>query len=112
MAKVLDLNKLVEFSQKQGLLNSMEDRRRVKKDVLKTRSFNLVLICLETGQEIPPRPEPYEVCFYVIEGQGTFTVGDKQAELNAGSMIFAPANVARGIKSAKRLSVLGIQQAH
>ncbi len=100
--EVWDLIKLAEFSKTQ----------RVKKELCKTKWFNIVLVCLETGQEIPPRPEPYEVCFYVIEGQGTFTVGDKQAELNAGSMIFAPANVARGIKSAKRLSVLGIQQAH
>jgi quercetin dioxygenase-like cupin family protein len=100
--EVWDLTKLAEFSKTQ----------RVKKDLCKTKWFNIVLVCLETGQEIPPRPEPYEVCFYVIEGQGTFTVGDKQAELNAGSMIIAPANVARGIKSTKRLSVLGIQQAH
>jgi quercetin dioxygenase-like cupin family protein len=77
-----------------------------------TKMFNIMLVCLETSQEIPPRPEPYDVCFYVIKGQGTFTVGNKQTELKAGSMIFAPANVARGIKSTKRLSILGIQEAH
>jgi quercetin dioxygenase-like cupin family protein len=112
MAKVLDLNKLVEFSQKQGLLNTMEDRRRVKKDILKTRSFNLVLICLEAGQEIPSRPEPYDVCFYVVDGKGAFTVGDEQAELTRGGMIFAPANEARGIRSLERLTILGIQEPH
>jgi len=99
---VWDLTKLAEFSKTQ----------RVKKDVCKTKMFNIVLVCLETGQEIPPRPEPYDVCFYVIEGKGTFTVGNKQTELSAGSMIFAPANAARGIKSNKRLSILGIQEAH
>ena len=97
-----DLTKLTEFSETQ----------RIKKDICKTKMFNIVLVCLETGQEIPPRPEPYDVCFYVMEGQGTFTVGNKQTELKAGSMIFAPANVARGIKSTKRLSILGIQEAH
>ena len=112
MAKVLDLNKLVEFSQKQGLLNTMEDRRRVKKDVLKTRSFNLVLICLEAGQEIPSRPEPYDVCFYVVDGKGAFTVGDEQVELTRRGMIFAPANEARGIRSLERLTILGIQEPH
>jgi quercetin dioxygenase-like cupin family protein len=112
LAKVLDLNKLVEFSQKQGLLNTMEDRRRVKKDVLKTRSFNIVLICLEAGQEIPSRPEPYDVCFYVADGKGAFTVGDEQVELARGGMIFAPANEARGIKSRERLILLGIQEPH
>lgn len=112
MAKVFDLNKLVEFSQKQGQLNTMEDRRRVKKDVLKTSNFNLVLICLETGQEIPSRPEPYGVCFYVIDGKGVFTVGNKQVELTCGGMIFAPANEARGIKSIETLKLLGIQEPH
>ena len=97
-----DLTKLAEFSK----------TNRIKKDVCKTKMFNIVLVCLETGQEIPPRPEPYDVCFYVMEGQGTFTVGNKQTELKAGSMIFAPANVARGIKSIERLSILGIQETH
>ncbi|MFP3984737.1 MAG: cupin domain-containing protein [Candidatus Bathyarchaeia archaeon] len=101
-SEVWNLTQLTEFSK----------TRRVKKDVCKTKMFNIVLVCLETGQEIPPRPEPYDVCFYVIEGQGTFTVGNKQTELNADSMIFAPANVARGIRSTKRLSILGIQEAH
>jgi len=90
----------------------MEERRRVKKDVLKTSNFNVVLICLETGQEIPSRPEPYAVCFYVIDGKGVFTVGSEQAELTSGGMIFAPASEARGILSRERLTLLGIQDPH
>ena len=99
---VWDLTELAEFSESD----------RVKKDVCKTRMFNIVLVCLEAGQEIPPRPEPYDVCFYVIEGEGTFTIGDRREGLKAGSMTFAPANVARGIKSTQRLTILGIQEAH
>jgi len=99
---VWNLTELAEFSRTD----------RIKKDICKTRMFNIVLVCLETGQEIPPRPEPYDVCFYVMEGRGVFTVGDREAELTAGSMTFAPANVARGIKSTQRLTVLGIQEAH
>jgi len=47
---VWDLTKLAEFS----------DVQRVKKDLCKTKMFNIVLVCLETGQEIPPRPEPID----------------------------------------------------
>jgi len=108
----VDVNKLVAFSQKQGLLTTMEDRRRVKQDLIKTSNFNIVLICLEAGQEIPSRPEPYGVCFYVISGKGAFSVGDEQYELMDGNMIFAPAGVARGIKSVERLTLLGIQDPH
>ena len=100
--EVWDLNELAEFS----------TTERVKKDVRRTRMFNTVLVCLETGQEILPRPEPYDVCFYVVDGRGVFTVGDREAELTSGSMTFPPANVARGIKSTQRLTVLGIQEAH
>lgn len=96
-----DLTKLAEFSETQ----------RVKKDICKTNMFNVVLVCLEAGQVIPPRPEPYDVCFYVMEGKGTFTVGDERKDLKGGSIIFVPANVARGIKSIERLTILGIQEA-
>lgn len=112
MAKIVNVNKLAEFSHKEGVLNTMEDRRRVKKDVLKTKSFNIVLICLDSGQEIPSRPEPYEVCFYIIDGSGTFSVGEEKHDLAKGNIVFAPANVARGIKSKERLTLLGIQEPH
>jgi len=112
MTEIFDLKKLAVFSQKHGQLNTVEDRRRVKTDLLKTRNFNVVLICLEAGREIPSRPEPYAVCFYVIDGKGTFTVGNQKVELTRGEMIFAPADKARGILSVERLTLLGIQDPH
>jgi len=108
----IDLKRLAKFSEDKGLLDTMEKRRRVKKDLLQTRSFNLVLVCLNEGQEIPPRPEPYDVCFYVVEGSGTFTVGNEKADLSAGKVIFAPANVSRGMKCKEQMIVLGIQEPH
>jgi len=109
---VINLKRLVTFSQDKGFLNTMEKRKLVKRDLLKTRNYNLVLVCLESDQEIPPRPEPYDVCFYVVEGSGTFTVGNEKANLHRGEMVFAQAHVPRGIKSKERLVVLGIQEPH
>jgi len=97
-----NLSEMVEFSKSQ----------RVKKDICKTKMFNVVLVYLEAGQEIPSRPEPYDVCFYIIDGSGIFTVGGEKLDLKQGEMIFAPANVARGIKAEERLALLGIQEAH
>jgi len=102
VAKMVDLHSLIEFSEKKGALTTMEDRQRVKKNVLETRNFNVVSICLDSDQEIPSRPEPYDVCFYIIDGNGTFTVGNEKFDLTKGNMIFAPANTARGIKSKER----------
>ena len=112
MTEKFDLKKHAVFSQKHGQLNTVEARRRVKTDLLKTRSFNVVLICLEAGQKIPSRPEPYGVCFYVISGKGAFSVGNEQFELTGGNMIYAPADEARGILSMERLTLLGIQDPH
>ena len=112
MENVINLNKLVEFTSGKHLLDTMQDRQRVKKNVLKTKSFNVVLICLKSGQEIPSRPEPYEVCFYIIDGSGIFSVGKEKYDLFKGNMVFVPANAARGIKSKERLTVLGIQAPH
>jgi quercetin dioxygenase-like cupin family protein len=109
---VINLKGIVQFSEDKGLLDTMEKRRRVKKDLLKTRSFNLMLVCLERGQEIPPHPEPYDVCFYIVEGSGTFTVGNDKADLSAGEMVFAPANISRGIKCKEQMIILGIQEPH
>jgi len=97
-----NLTELAEFSNAQ----------KVKKDLCKTKWFNIILVCLETGQEIPSRPEPYDVCFYVIDGHGTITVGAEKVDVAQGKMVFAPADIARGIKSRNQLTILGIQQPH
>jgi len=110
--KIISLNKLVEFTQEKGLLETREKRKLAKKNLLKTGNYNLVLICLNTDQEILTRSEPYEVCFYVIDGSGKFTVGHEQADLSKGEILLVPAHMPRGIKSKERLTLLGIQEPH
>jgi len=85
---------------------------RVKKDILVTDWFNVVLICLEEGQEIPPHPEPYAVLFHIIDGEGTITVGSKRYDAMPGHIIFVPEDSIRGIAPRTRMSLLGIQQPH
>jgi quercetin dioxygenase-like cupin family protein len=59
------------------LLNATEFSRQgaVKKDLMKTAGSNIVLVCLESGQVIPPHPEPYAVVFVVLQGEGIITSG-------------------------------------
>jgi len=112
MTKVFDLNKLSAFSQKKGVLNIPEDLASIKKDLLSTKNYTIALICLETGQEIPPHPEPYGACFYVISGKGVFTIGKEQFELSNDQMIFAAADEVRAIKSIEKLVLIGIHDLH
>src|SRR4030042_4728030 len=78
---------------------------RIKSDVLKSKHFNVVVICLDDGYELPPHHEPYDVLFYVISGKGIITAGDEQWKTQPGSMVFAPVGV-RGIKCFERMTVL------
>ena len=84
---------------------------RVKSDVFKGKHFNVVVICLDDGYEIPPHEESYDVLFYVVSGNGTITAGEKQWPVRPGSMVFAPDGI-RGIKCLERMTVLGIQEPH
>jgi len=84
---------------------------RVKSDIFKGKHFNVVVICLDNGHEIPAHHEPYDVFFYVVSGRGIFTAGEKQWPAQPGSMVFAPVGI-RGIKCLERLTILGIQEPH
>lgn len=84
----------------------------VKKDLIRSENFNVVLICLETDVEIPPHPEPYAVFFQVLEGEGVFTNSAGSFRLGKGSGLFIEANGIRGIKCLDRLVVLGVQDGH
>lgn len=37
--------------------------------------------------------------YFVLEGSGQFTVGDKEQEASAGSIVVAPAGVSHGVKN-------------
>jgi quercetin dioxygenase-like cupin family protein len=97
-----DLQDLIEYSR----------TTRVVKDVLMTDWFNVVLVCLEKGQEISPHPEPYAVLFHVIEGEGTITAGTERYDVKPNHMIFVPKDGVRGIAPRTRMSLVGIQQPH
>jgi len=99
---LIDLRALSEFS----------SEGRVKKDLIKTKGFNAVLVCLDAGQEIPHHPEPYEVLFIVIEGEGTITCGDDRYGVMPGSAVYVKSGECRGIKCEKKMAVVGIQEAH
>jgi len=92
-----------------NLIEYNSDKISMKR-LLDAGNFNLALICLDSGQEIPPHPEAYDAVFYVVGGRGVFTVDAEQHTLEAGSMIFSPKEKLRGIRSIEKLSVLGIRE--
>jgi len=98
----------------ENLLSKKEfsSEKPVKKDILTSRNFNIVIVCLEKGQEIKPHPEPYAVFFLVLEGKGIFTNSEGSFELNKQSCISIGINEIRGIKCIENLVVFGVQDGH
>lgn len=86
--------------------------RPIKKDIMASKNFNIVVVCLEEGQEIKPHPEPYAVFFLVLEGNGIFTNSKGSFELCKNSCIHILANEARGIRCLEKMVVLGVQDGH
>jgi len=81
----------------------------IKKDILNSRNYNIVIVCLEKGQEIKPHPEPYAVFFLVLEGRGIFTNSEGNFEMSKQSCLSIRSDEIRGIKCIENLVVLGIQ---
>lgn len=69
----------------------------------------LGLNCLEPGQEQKVHDHADQDKFYfVVEGEGLFSVGDQQKEASAGMVIWAPATIPHGVKnqSTQRLVIM------
>jgi len=96
----MDLLKAAEFSTKDP----------VKKDLMKTAGTNIVLVCLEAGQEIPPHPEPYTVVLVVLQGQGIITSGSVEHPVKSLHLISVRKDENRGIRCNQRMVLLGIRE--
>ncbi|HNO08563.1 MAG: hypothetical protein KA094_02375 [Methanoregulaceae archaeon] len=95
----MDLQKVVECS----------PDTPVKKDLIKMSGSNIVLVCLETGQEIPPHPEPYAVVFVVLQGEGVITAGKVRHRVKPLHLVSVEKDQDRGIRCNQRMVLLGIR---
>ena len=82
----------------------------VKKDLMKTAGSNIVLVCLENGQVIPPHPEPYAVVGVVLQGEGTITSGTIEHPVKPLHLVSVKKDENRGIRCDQRMILLGIRE--
>ena len=83
-----------------------------KETVLKARFLNALLIRLDATAEIPPHYEDYDAVFYVIEGEGQFTIDNSIMNVVKGMLINTPKECNRGIRTTSSLLILGLQEPH
>lgn len=81
----------------------------VKTDIAQTAGSNIMLVCLEAGQAIPPHPEPYAVVFVVLEGEGVITSGTQEHPVAPYHLVSVAKNEDRGIRCTQRMVLLGIR---
>jgi quercetin dioxygenase-like cupin family protein len=97
--KLMDLEKIKEFAA-DGL---------VKKEMVVTENFKLLLICFEPGQKVEPCVMSRSTAFYIIEGKGKVIEEKKAADVSTGSLIFIEPELERQIKAESKMVVLAVQ---
>ena len=92
-----------------GLINFHPDKIS-REMITETPEMRIALMCLEPGQELTPHKAPMRLLMYVVEGSGTFTVGDRQIEADEKSAILCEPMVEHGFKASKgqRLVVMAV----
>jgi len=95
----MDLKKVVECSPDNPL----------KKDLIRMKGSNIVLVCLQAGQEIAPHPEPYAVVFVVLQGEGVITAGSARHPVKPLHLVSVGKDENRGVQCDQRMMLLGIR---
>ena len=97
---ILDLKKLIKFHPDKISREMLDDKPEMR----------IALMCLEPGQALAPHKAPMRLLMYVVEGRGTFTVGEEQIEADEKTCIPCDPMVSHGFAADKgeRLVVMAV----
>lgn len=87
--EVLDLKKMIKFHPD-----------RISREMLTDApEMRIALMCLNEGQKLEPHKAPLRLLMYVVEGKGTFTVGDERIEADEKTCIMCEPMVSHGFNA-------------
>lgn len=72
----------------------------------KTDDMEIIRLVMPAGREIMTHTAPGEVIIQCLEGKVSFKVQSKEQELEAGKLLYLPANVPHGICAVENSSLL------
>ena len=72
-----------------------------------TPDYKVPLICLKTGQSIPPHASGTGI-FYILSGAGIMTVGSEKNKVTAGDMVIVDKGAERGIEATEDLTAFAV----
>ncbi len=98
--EILDLKKLIKFNPDKISREMLADKPEMR----------IALMCLEPGQKLDPHKAPLRLLMYVVEGKGTFTVGDESIEADEKTCIPCDPMLPHGFRAdkGKRLVVMAV----
>ncbi len=96
----IDLKELIKFQPDKISRDMLDDKPEMR----------IALMCLEAGQELTPHKAPMRLLMYVVEGRGTFTVGEEKVEADEKTCIPCDPMVSHGFSADKgeKLVVMAI----
>jgi quercetin dioxygenase-like cupin family protein len=89
--ETLDLKKTIKFYPNKISREMLFDKPEMR----------IALMCLEPGQKLDPHKAPLRLLMYVVEGKGTFTVGDEKIEANEKTCILCDPMIQHGFTADK-----------
>ncbi|MEW6713783.1 MAG: cupin domain-containing protein [Nitrospirota bacterium] len=98
--ETMDLKKLIKFYPNKISREMLSDKPEMR----------IALMCLEPGQKLDPHKAPMRLLMYVVEGKGTFTIGDEKIEADEKTCIPCDPMLSHGFEADKgeRLVVMAI----
>ena len=73
-----------------------------------TDRTKVMVVSFEPGQFIPVHSPNADLALIVMEGSGTVIAGDEESEAGPGTIAFAAAGEARGIRALTRMRVISV----
>ncbi len=81
--------------------------KAVKEDLVRGKALLVGLNCFEPGQSQPVHAHAgADKFYYVLSGRATAIVGEESQDVEAGSLIWAPADVAHGVSQVVEQTVM------
>jgi quercetin dioxygenase-like cupin family protein len=96
LSKNRQLSSLIEYA-----TNSI-----VSKTILDKSAGTITLFAFDKGQKLSEHTTPYDAVVQVIDGQGLFTIGGKNINVQAGQIIIMPANVPHSAAAEENFKML------
>lgn len=98
--EILDFKKLIKFKTDKIGREMLSDKPEMR----------IALMCLDEGQKLEPHKAPLRLLMYVVEGRGTFIVGEERIEADEKTCILCDPMVPHGFEADKgeRLVVMAV----